>query len=129
MTDIVGGRGEGLFYEHFPIAQGHTQDGQLLSARLPCAAAAVARSRSTGLRRRDGARARFHACMRTDEAGETEGGLGTGAMTSLAMDVLRFKRGFDLSGQIALVYDAGVQPSNDRFQLHLALGARFPVGF
>ena len=66
---------------------------------------------------------------RTDEAGEVQGGLGTGATSALTMDVLRFRRGFDLSGQLALIYDTGVQSSTDRFQLHASLGARFPFGF
>jgi hypothetical protein len=58
-----------------------------------------------------------------------EGGLGTGATSALTMDVLRFHRGFDLSGQLGVVFDTGVQSSTDRLQLHASIGARFPVGF
>ncbi len=125
VTDIAGGRGEGLFYEHGTIDQGHTQDGQLLGsiAVRGGGGGTLALDHYT----QDG-RVTF-SLTRTDEAGETEGGLGTGAVTSLTMDVLRFKRGFDLSGQLGLVYDTGVQSSTDRFQIHAALGARFPIGF
>ena len=125
VTDIAGDRDESLFYEHSPIAQGHTQDGQLLGSPMirGGGGGTLALDRYT----QDG-RITF-SLSRTDEAGETEGGLGTGAMTALTLDVLRFRRGLDLSGQLGLVYDTGVQSSTDRFQLHLALGARFPIGF
>lgn len=124
-TDIEGGRGEGLFYQHSPIAQGHTQSGQLLGspAVRGGGGATVALDRYSP----DG-RVTF-SFTRTDEAGEVQGGLGTGATSALTMDVLRFRRGFDLSGQLALIYDTGVQSSTDRFQLHASLGARFPFGF
>jgi hypothetical protein len=125
VTDIAGGRGEGLFYEHSPIAQGHTQFGQLLgsAAVRGGGGATVALDRYSP----DG-RVTF-SFTRTDEAGEVEGGLGTGATSALTMDVLRFHRGFDLSGQLGVVFDTGVQSSTDRLQLHASIGARFPVGF
>ena len=64
-----------------------------------------------------------------DEAGEAQGGLGTGATSALTMDLLRFRRGFDLSGQLGVIFDTGVQSSTDRFQIHASIGARFPIGF
>ena len=125
VTDLVGGRTEGLFYEHGQIAQGHTQYGQLLGspAVRGGGGATVALDRYSP----DG---RVTVSFtRTDEAGEAQGGLGTGATSALTMDVLRFRRGFDLSGQLGVIFDTGVQSSTDRFQVHASMGARFPVGF
>jgi hypothetical protein len=64
-----------------------------------------------------------------NETGEAQGGLGTGATSALTMDVLRFRRGFDLSGQLGVIFDTGVQSSTDRTQVHLSVGARFPLGY
>jgi len=123
VTDLVGGRTEGLFYEHGKIAQGHTQYGQLLGspAVRGGGGATVALDRYSP----DG---RVTVSFtRTDEAGEAQGGLGTGATSALTMDLLRFRRGFDLSGQFGVIFDTGVRSSADRAQFHLLLGARFPL--
>jgi hypothetical protein len=125
VTDIAGGRAEGLFYEHYPIDQGHTQDGQLLGSPMVRGGGGgiLALDRYT----QDG-RVTL-SFMRVDEAGEAPGGLGTGAMSTLMVDVLRFHRGFDLSAQLGVVINTGVQSSTDAAQLHMSLGARFPLGF
>ncbi|MFI5244592.1 MAG: capsule assembly Wzi family protein, partial [Gemmatimonadales bacterium] len=125
VTDLSGGRGEILFYSHSPIAQGNTQDGQLLGSPAIRGGGggiiAVDRYSSSG-------RVTF-SLSRTDQATETEGGLGFGAETALMVDVLRFRRGFDLSGQFGVIFGTGVQGSTDRAQFHASLGARFPIGF
>jgi hypothetical protein len=125
VTDIAGGRGQGLFYEHGAIDQGHTQDGQLLGS--PIVRGGGGGILSLDRYTQDG-RVTF-SFTRMDEAGESPGGLGTGAMSALMVDVLRFHHGFDLSGQLGVIFDTGVQSATDRAQLHLSLGARFPLGF
>ncbi len=125
VTDIAGGRGENLFYEHSPIDQGHTQYGQLLGSPMVRGGGGgtIAIDRYT----HDG-RVTL-SFTRIDEAGEQEGGLGTGAMSALMLDILRFHRGWDLSGQFGVVFDTGVQSSTDRTQLHASFGVRAPIGF
>jgi hypothetical protein len=125
VTDIAGGRDEGLFYEHGRIAQGHTQDGQLLGS--PAVRGGGGGTIALDRYMPDG---RITVSFtRTDEATEVEGGLGTGATSALTVDVLRFHRTFDFSGQLGAIFDLGAPGVADRFQLHIALGARFPVGF
>jgi hypothetical protein len=125
VTDLSGGRGEVLFYQHDPINQGNTQYGQLLGSPAIRGGGggtfAVDRYSSSG-------RLTF-SLSRTDQADETEGGLGSGAETALMVDVLRFRRGFDLSGQFGVIFDTGVTSAAGRTQLHASFGARFPVGF
>lgn len=125
ITDLAEGRGQTLFYDHTPIAQGHTQAGQLLGSPMVRGGGGgtIALDRYSP----DG-RVTI-SISRVDEAGLEEGGLGHGATTALAADVLRFRRGVDLSAQFGVIYDAGVTGSTDRFQVHAALGARFPIGF
>ncbi len=125
VTDIAGGRGEGLFYEHSEIEQGHTQFGQLLGSPMVRGGGGgiVAVDRYTP----DG-RDTF-SFTRMDEADESPGGLGSGATSALMVDVLRFHRGWDLSGQFGIVFDTGVTTATDRTQLHAAIGVRAPVGF
>jgi hypothetical protein len=125
VTKLVLGRGEGLFYEHGPIVQGHTQLGQLLGSPAVRggggATLAIDRYSPEG---------RVSLTLtRTDRATEEPGGLGFGATTSLLADLLRFHRGVDLTARLGLIHDAGVKSANDRTQVTAAVGARLPLGF
>lgn len=125
VTKLVLGRGEGLFYEHGPIVQGHTQFGQLLGS--PAVRGGGGATIAVDRYSPDG---RLTLTLtRLDRATEEQGGLGFGATTSLVADLLRFHRGADLTARLGVVFDVGVKSANDRAQITAAVGARFPLGF
>jgi hypothetical protein len=125
VTAIAGGRGEGLFYRHTALKQGHTQYGQLLGSP-----AVRGGSGATLAFDRWSAAGRVSVSFtRTGRADETEGGLGRGATSALTLDLLRFHGGFDLSVRLGAVFETGVTGAGDRAQLRAAVGAKVPLGF
>lgn len=111
------GRGQGLFYEHFVVRDGHTFRGQLLGSRY-------IRGGSGGELGVDRVTPDGRLSIRWQRVGlatQAEGGLGFGAIHGIEVSGVRFRAARDLGWRLGVAQRIGRDLELDLTNLHLAL--------
>jgi Capsule assembly protein Wzi len=121
ITHLARTRGEGLFYEHGQIVDGHTYQGQILGTPAVRGGGLMILSRDSYT-----THGRWTASVRREGRQDSvEGGVGRGALVAATSEWVRFVRGNDLFAKTELQAMVSPDGSGDKAQLVVQLGARY----